>query len=93
MCPSLRLRVRLGLLSFALAAGLLGPGCVFCSFLEYGNECCGACGTLCSQTCLPLCVDTALGRGPLNKSGVTPASMESDPALPALESKPAAVAY
>jgi hypothetical protein len=89
----LRLRHRLALLTFAMAAGLLGPGCVFCSFLEYGDACCGACGTLCTQTCLPLCVDTALGRGPLNKAGALPVSVESDPALPALTSQPDAVAY
>lgn len=94
----LRLRLRLGLLSVAFAAGLVGPGCVFCSFLEYGDQCCGACGTLCGQTCLPICVDTALGRGPFNKAGnVTPISgaltSESDPALPALKAQPTAVAY
>ena len=86
------LRLRLGLLTLAFAAGLLGPGCVFCSFLEYSNECCGACGTLCGQTCLPLCVDTALGRGPFNKAGnVVPTASESQ--LPALKSEPTAVAY
>jgi hypothetical protein len=93
MRPSLRLRLRLALLTVALAAGLMTPGCVFCSFLEYGEQCCGACGTLCGQTCLPLCIDTALGRGPFNKAGATPMSSESDPALPALKAQPTAVAY
>lgn len=72
-------------------AGAFGPGCVFCSFLDYSNECCGVCGTLCTQTCLPICVDTALGRGPLNQAGSGVA--EADPALPALKTQPTPVAY
>jgi len=80
-------------LGIAVAALMFLQGCACISAGEYGNQCCSACGILCTQTCIPVCIDTALGKGPFNSAvhGVKPVA-ESDPA-PAGPQAQAAVAY
>ena len=82
-----RLRRRLSLLGVMLLLLQSASGCICFSIQEYQAQCCSACGTLCTQTCLPLCIDTAFGRGPLNSAEVAlPLSVEDE--VPAMSVEP-----
>lgn len=61
-----RVASALALLAATVGLSLALPGCVCCAAGEYAPQCLDACGQLCTEACVPICIDTIRGNGPFS---------------------------